>query len=278
MFFGKSKRSHTVVIRPHNINGNGFDLLVVKHLRSEEGRSLEVEDFLSDPEVSLSGALPDIVKECDLKRQHATIVLPHSSYSHFTINRPNLPSDEIRKSLYWVSQDKLDNMPYHTPLLDSCFAPDILKGREHNKMHVFVAEDSDVRKLYEDVKKVGLKVDLVTVHEIATASLLRHWSQSCVVCYIDIPLGDSPSLIIVLDGDFVAYKKLPSINKNVSVDVKRDQFVLFWAEVSRQLNYYKSNLDGEFQSKIYGYGESWNSLKMICCSVRYSRIDFQLVS
>lgn len=254
--FGK-KDSKKVILRPHNLEGEGFDLLVVDAAADQR---LELVSFWSDPDSIMKNSLRSVVKEYGLKNNHTVVVLPHSSYSHFTMNRPNVPQEEIRDSLFWASQEKLDSLPYFSPILDSCFAPDLLKGREHNKMHVFVAEESHVRSCVDSVRKSGLKVDSVTVHEVAASALLAKWSSGVLCAYLDIPIDSSPSLILVLNGDFVAYKKLPSINTNSAVDVQRDQFSLFFGEVARQLTYFSNCLDENYTIKIYGSGENWHKL------------------
>lgn len=255
--FGKQS-TKKVILRPHNLEGEGFDLLVVDGVGEKK---LDLISFWSDSTSILESSLRSVIKEYDLKNNHATIVLPHSAYSHFTINKPNVPQEEIRDSLFWASQEKLDSLPYFSPILDSCFAPSSLKGRESNKMHVFVAEESHIRNCVNSVRKSGLKVDSVTVHEVAASSLLANWSSGVLLAYLDIPNDSSPSLILVLDGYFVAYKKLPSINTNSAVDVQRDQFSLFFAEIARQLTYFSNCVDENYSAKIYGSGENWHNLR-----------------
>lgn len=250
-----------VVVRPHKLDGIGFDLLVASPGNEDSDNRIDVESFWSDSDATLKADLQTVVRDFGIRRQAATIVLPHSSYSHFTMNRPNVPAEEVRASLVWAAQEKLDNLPYHTPILDSCFAPELLQGREHNKMHVFVAEESHVRGCVDSIRKSGLRVNIVTVHEIAMNELLREWSKGFLLAYIDLPLNESPSLIIVLDGRFVAYKKLPSINLDCPKDVQRDQFSLFTGEVSRQVTYYQGCLENKFPLKVYGCGERWSSLR-----------------
>ena len=102
---------------------------------------------------------------------------------------------------------------------------------------------------------------MVTVHEIAMNELLKEWSTGSLLAYIDVPADESPSLILVLDGCFVAYKKLPSLNLDCPKDVQRDQFSLFTGEVARQVTYYQGCLESNYPVKIYGYGERWDSLR-----------------
>jgi hypothetical protein len=255
--FGNTDKNK-VVIRPHDISGNGFDVLAAK--KSSENDLIEIEGYYSDAESSLKNNLRSVVNDYGLHRRTAVIVLPHSSYSHFTINRPNMPQEEIRASLYWACQEKLDNMPYHTPILDACYAPESLGGKEHNKMHVFVAEESHIRKCVDQVKKAGLKVSIATTHELAANALLRRWSGGKLVLYLDIPDDTTPSLIISLDGDFVAYKKLPSINLHAAVDIQRDQFSLFFGEVFRQLTYFSGCVEENTPVEIFGSGQNWHNL------------------
>ena len=230
-----------VVVRPHDIAGPGFDLLVVKP--QGEGKKYLLEGFWSDPDVSLDVGLAEVVRAYKLSRKHCTLVLPHSSYAHFTLNKPNIPHHEIRDSLPWVAQDRLEAMSFHSPVLDACLASKSLQGKEHNKMHVFVAEDSHVRSCIDNVRSAKLKVDVVTVHELAIAAFLRDWSVDTLLGYIVVDSTHACSLVMVLNGDFVAYKNLPSINLEASPNVQQDQFTLFWSEVSRHFQHYISCLE-----------------------------------
>ncbi|MBT4885539.1 MAG: hypothetical protein HON55_05255 [Legionellales bacterium] len=257
--FGSNRETKKVVIRPHIIDGDGFDLLVTSC--KPGSNDLVMEGFWSDADSSMADALPDLVRQYDLKRHSCAVVLPHNSYSHFTLNKPNIPHAEIRQSLPWVAQERLESMSYHTPALDSCLASELLEGKEHNKIHVFVTEESHVRSCVANVNASGLKVDMVTVHELAATSFISNWSQDALVAYVDMPSNEASSLILVLNGQFVAYKKLPTINLDATVDLQRDQFNLFWAEMARYINYYLGCLSQKYPLKFYMSGEAWQNLQ-----------------
>ena len=123
--------------------------------------------------------------------------------------------------------------------------------------------DETIESGWYTYKVVHQSMDIVadiTVHEVAASYLLAKWSSGVLLAYLDIPSDSSPSLILVLDGCFVAYKKLPSINTNSAIDVQRDQFSLFFGEVARQLSYFSNCLDENYLVKIYGSGETWHSI------------------
>lgn len=247
-----------VVVRPHEIAGLGFDLLVVKS--QGEGKKYLLEGFWSDPDASLDVGLAEVVQNYQLTRKHCTMVLPHSSYAHFTLNKPNIPHHEIRASLPWIAQDRLKAASFHSPVLDACLASRSLIGKEKNKMHVFAAEDSHVRRCIQSVRSAGLKVDVVTVHELAMAAFLRDWSTDALLGYIVIDSTHACSLVMVLNGDFVAYKNLPSIKLGVAVEVQKDQFTLFWSEVARHFQYYISCLEKRPATVFYITGEGAKKL------------------
>ena len=257
--FGSNRDDKKVVIRPHIVDGKGFDLLVTS-CDSDSGK-LVIEGFWSDADSGVAEALPDLVGQYDLKRHNCALVLPHNSYSHFTLNKPSIPHAEIRQSLPWVAQERLESMSYHTPVLDACLASDLLEGKEHNKIHVFVSEESHVRSCVAGVNASGLKVDTVTVHELAATSFIGGWSQDSLVSYVVISASEAASLILVLNGQFVAYKKLPAINLAATADLQRDQFNLFWAEMARHINYYLDCLDKKYSLKFFMSGEVWQNLE-----------------
>lgn len=254
----KSQANVHIVVRPHDIAGSGFDLLVVKSQGAN--KKYQLEGFWSDAESTLAVGLSDVVKSYGLTRQHCTMVLPHSAYSHFTLNKPNIPHQEIRQSLPWIAQDRLEAMSFHSPIMDACLASPVLKGKEHNKMHVFVAEDSHVRSSVENVSKAGLQVDAVTVHELAISAFLREWSENALLGYLDVQPNQSSTMVMVLHGDFVAYKNLPGINLQAAADVQQEQFSLFWSEVSRHFQHYNACLDSTPPFMFYLTGKLAKSL------------------
>ncbi|WP_144392408.1 hypothetical protein [Pleionea sediminis] len=217
---------------------------------------IELSGQLALTEEALKTDFKSSLAKLDVKGSDAYWILASEHYRIMTLDKPNVPSNEMDDAIRWQVKDHID-VPINEAVLTHFDYPEALPSK--NKINVVVARRDAVESIIKLSELVDINLIAIDIAELAMGNLMTPWLQEgqsialiaeslrgvVVNCYI----GHQFSFTRELPGVFLPRDKSEdelSLDENIEQD-SNDQLLL---EIQRTLDYYESQISKRAVTKV----------------------------
>jgi MSHA biogenesis protein MshI len=241
-----TKAGDKSIIISHELGSYSF--IVAQNNKSDLSRAVIYGSEKFTDASELESCLSEIVQQYSVQKASCNVVMRTGTYSHLLVDKPMVPAKEMADAVEWVTKDLVKDLPYETPLLSHFYGSELSSGKEQNKLHIVVAEQSTVTYYHELIMRQGLKLGTMTIEELAAVKMLRKDSEDCVAVYLALGPEKSNSAIFVLNNQLLGIKRLPAVALDSAV--QKESFSELWQGLQQSLEHYLQSMKKNYTYKV----------------------------
>lgn len=192
--------------------------------------------------------LKAFVEENDLVNTKTTVVFATKKYQLLQTDKPTVPDAEIAQALQWSIKGLL--MTQDEVVIDYFDIPAQTLGA--NKVNVVAIPKEELYLVCQGVLESGLKLECITVEELATSELLPD-TQEAYVTMFQSP-GNEVSLNIVKEGHIYFSRRIrgyEQISSFTEMELQMGVAETISVELQRSMDFFESQLKQAPVKKIY---------------------------
>lgn len=228
-------------------------MLAVINLNNEAKPELSICEYheTENPSATLS----ELVKTYSLQGKPCSVMLHNTDYNVLLLESLPVPETEMRQALQWRVKELIT-----TPLADTLidyFPMPAQTGGKPKTLNVIVSKKSQVEKLIETVRTVGLQPEIVDIPELAfrnIANLFSKENQCNALVYIvygmsQLTITRDDMIYLTRRLGFDSHRKSErrgasptKTNDEATLSSERSELERLLLEVQRSFDYFQSQL------------------------------------
>lgn len=187
-----------------------------------------------------AAGIQNLVSKHKLKSSPVQLILSHSFYQKYSIDKPQVPEKEIKDAIPWALKDII-NEPSHEIVCDYYSSPTLSKASE--KINVITCKRSLINTLVQACKNALINLQGISIEEIALCNLFSKDDEDCIL--LSIEAGSELNLLAISKGHLLFQRRLRGFNELSHIaETELEQLTIdnLSLELQRSLDYLVAQL------------------------------------